>query len=134
MAVVHTTILELLGKQVSFTRSFEIDTFAYSIDYSGTVTAVVISLSGEPEFFVDDQGSFCFSQILDFKIIWSWYIYEISGNPWSVSVSGIFYLLNITVIIFSFCSIYDNDDGGGTFDWGGGGSWARIHKRHFMTL
>lgn len=69
MAVVHTTVLELLGKQVSFTRSFEIDSFAYSIDYSGTVTAVVISLSGEPEFFVDDQGSFSFSQILDFKII-----------------------------------------------------------------
>ena len=39
-----------LGKQVSFTRSFEIDSFAYSIDYSGTVTAVVINLSGEPEF------------------------------------------------------------------------------------
>jgi hypothetical protein len=31
--------------------------------------AVVISLSGEPEFFVDEQGSFCFSQILDFKFI-----------------------------------------------------------------
>ena len=60
MAVEHTTILKLLGKQVSFTCSFEIDTFAYSIDYSGTVTAVVISLSGEPEFFVDDQGSFAF--------------------------------------------------------------------------
>ena len=60
MAVVHTTVLELLGKQVSFTRSFEIDSFAYSIDYSGTVTAVVINLSGEPEFFVDEQGSFCF--------------------------------------------------------------------------
>ena len=29
MAVVHTTVLELLGKQVSFTRSFEIDSFAY---------------------------------------------------------------------------------------------------------
>ena len=51
MAVVHTTVLELLGKQVSFTRSFEIDSFAYSIDYSGTVTAVVINLSGEPEIF-----------------------------------------------------------------------------------
>ena len=43
MAVVDTTILELLGKQVSFTRSFETDNFHYSIDYSGTVTAVVIS-------------------------------------------------------------------------------------------
>ena len=60
MAVVHTTVLELLGKQVSFTRSFEIDSFAYSIDYLGTVTAVVISLSGEPAFFVDEQGSFAF--------------------------------------------------------------------------
>lgn len=69
MAVVDTTILELLGKQVSFTRSFEIDSFAYSIDYLGTVTAVVINLSSEPGFFVDDQGSFHFSQILDFKII-----------------------------------------------------------------
>ena len=69
MAVANTNLLELLGKQVSFTRSFETDSFSYSIDYSGTVTAVVISLSGEPEFFVDEQGSFCFSQILDFKFI-----------------------------------------------------------------
>jgi hypothetical protein len=69
MAVVDTTILELLGKQVSFTRSFETDNFYYSIDYSGTVTAVVISLSEEPQFFVDDQDSFSFSQILDLKII-----------------------------------------------------------------
>jgi len=69
MAVVDTTILELLGKQVSFTCSFEVDSFAYSIDYSGTVTAVVFSLSGDPQFFVDDLGSFCFSQLLDFKII-----------------------------------------------------------------
>ena len=112
MAVVDTTILELLGKQVSFTRSFETDNFYYSIDYSGTVTAVVISLSEEPQFFVDDQGSFSFSQILDLKIIWSWYIYENSGNPWSVSVSGIFYLLKITYIIFSSCSFDDDDEWG----------------------
>jgi hypothetical protein len=51
MAVVDTTILELLGKQVSFTRSFETDNLYYSIDYSGTVTSVVISLSEEPQFF-----------------------------------------------------------------------------------
>ena len=69
MAVVHTTVLELLGKKVSFTLSFETDSFAYSIDYSGIVTAVVISLSGEPEFFVDEHGSFSFSQILGFKIL-----------------------------------------------------------------
>ena len=69
MAVVHTTVLELLGKQVSFTRSFEIDSFAYSIDYSGTVTAVVINLSGEPEFLLMNKVLFCFSQILDFKFI-----------------------------------------------------------------
>ena len=69
MAVVDTTISELLGKQVSFTRSFETDNFYYSIDYSGTVTSVVISLSDEPQFFVDEIGSFCFSEILDFKIM-----------------------------------------------------------------
>ena len=60
MAVVDTTILELLGKQVSFTFSFEADSFFYSKHYSGTVTSVVISLSGEPEFFVDEIGSFFF--------------------------------------------------------------------------
>ena len=57
-------------RQTSFIHSFfETDNFHYSIDYSGTVTAVVISLSEEPQFFVDDQGSFFFSQILDLKII-----------------------------------------------------------------
>jgi hypothetical protein len=69
MAVVDTTILELLGKQVSFTFCFEHDSFSYSKHYSGTVTSVVINLSEEPQFFVDHQGSFSFSQILDLKII-----------------------------------------------------------------
>ena len=69
MAVVDTTILELLGKQVSFTRSFETDNFYYSIDYSGTVTAVVISLSEEPQFLLMIKVLFSFSQILDLKII-----------------------------------------------------------------
>lgn len=69
MAVVDTTISELLGKQVSFTLSFEADSFSYSKHYSGTVTSVVISLSDEPQFFVDEIGSFCFSEILDFKIM-----------------------------------------------------------------
>ena len=69
MAVVDTTILELLGKQVSFTLPLEVDSFSYSKHYSGTVTAVVINLSEEPLFFVDFQGSFSFSQILDLKIM-----------------------------------------------------------------
>ena len=63
MAVVDTTILELLGKQVSFTRSFETDNFYYSIDYSGTVTAVVISLSEEPQFLLMIKVLFLFSNI-----------------------------------------------------------------------
>ncbi len=69
MAVVHTTVLELLGKQVSFTLSFNTGSFAYSIDYSGTVSAVVINLSGEPEFFVDGHGSFTLSQVENFKLL-----------------------------------------------------------------
>ena len=68
MAVVHTTVLELLGKQVSFTRSFEIDSFVYSIDYSGTVT-VVINLSGEPEFLLMNKVLFAFLKYSDFKFI-----------------------------------------------------------------
>ena len=51
---------ELLGKQVSFTLSFEADSFSYSKHYSGTVTSVVISLYDEPQFFVDEIGSFAF--------------------------------------------------------------------------
>ena len=62
-----------------------------------------------------------------------WYIYEISGNPWSVSVSRVFFRLKITVIIFS--SYFDDKDERGS---GGGGNERtnaeRVRKRKRLKV
>lgn len=58
MAVAHTTVLSLLGKEVSFSvllddqiKSF----FPDSVHVSGFVEEVIIALSGNHQIFVGDQ-------------------------------------------------------------------------------
>lgn len=47
MAVAHTTVLELLGKQVSFVYFIKSSSGVYPLSYSGTVLEVIVSLSGD---------------------------------------------------------------------------------------
>jgi hypothetical protein len=65
MAVENTNLLELLGKEVSFTY---VDEWR-EVPKKGTVTAVVINLNDEPEFSIDDGDFQSMSEIRDFKVI-----------------------------------------------------------------
>lgn len=74
MTAANTTVLALLGKQVSFEYSKHIQlTDQTSVTFSkksfGIVTAVVISLDSEPEFSIDEGDFFQMSKVTDFKVV-----------------------------------------------------------------
>lgn len=65
MAVANTNLLELLGKQVSFSWLG-----AYGVTYQsdGELTSIVFHLHGSSEFSVDDSDYFSFDEITDFEV------------------------------------------------------------------
>ena len=65
MTAANTTVLALLGKQVSFTYVNQ----WLELPKKGTVTAVVINLNAEPEFSIDEGDFQSMSEIRDFKVI-----------------------------------------------------------------
>lgn len=69
MTAAHTTVLELLGKQVSFTTIIEVGSDVYSTNHLGVITNIVISLSSEPEISIDYGDFYALSDLLEFKII-----------------------------------------------------------------
>ena len=74
MAVAHTTVLEMLGKDVSFIHERKVDLtdtsfITFTENFSGTVTNVVLSLTTEPEISINDCDFYSLSELLDFKII-----------------------------------------------------------------
>lgn len=66
MAVANTNLLELLGKQVSFSFLGS-DGVTYQTD--GQLTSIVFYLESSSEFTVDDGYFFSFDEITDFKIL-----------------------------------------------------------------
>ena len=66
MAVAHTTVLELLGKQVSFSW-LGADGVTYNSE--GELTSIVFHLHATSEFTVDDGEYLSFDEITDFKIL-----------------------------------------------------------------
>lgn len=66
MAVANTNLLELLGKQVSFSW-LGADGITYVSD--GRLTSVVFHLESSSEFTVDYGDYFSFDEITDFKIL-----------------------------------------------------------------
>ena len=66
MAVENTNLLELLGKQVSFSWLGP-DGVTYETD--GQLTAIIFSLESSSQFSVDDGDFFSFDEITDFKIL-----------------------------------------------------------------
>ena len=66
MAVSNTNLLELLGKQVSFSF-LRPDGVTYQTD--GQLTSIVFHLESSSEFTVDDGDFFSFDEITDFKIL-----------------------------------------------------------------
>ena len=66
MSVSNLNVLELLGKQVSFTYSHPVG----QLVKKGIVTSVIVNLSSSSEICIDDQGDFYdLSEISDFKIL-----------------------------------------------------------------
>ena len=68
MAVSNTNLLELLGKQVSFSW-LGADGVTYNSD--GELTSIVFHLHATSEFTVDDGEYLSFDEITDFKILYS---------------------------------------------------------------
>ena len=74
MAVSHTTVLEMLGKNVSFIHQRKVqltDTsfITFTENLTGIVTNVVLSLTSEPEISINDADFYSLSELIDFKII-----------------------------------------------------------------
>lgn len=73
MAVANTTVLELLGKVVSFEHVLEVPLTEHLSITSrkkicGTVAAVVFTLNSEPEIAVDDGEFYPLSELVDFSV------------------------------------------------------------------
>ena len=66
MAVSNTNLLELLGKQVSFSW-LGADGVTYNSE--GELTTIVFDLESSPQFTVDKSDYFSFDEITDFKIL-----------------------------------------------------------------
>jgi hypothetical protein len=71
MTASNTTVLELLGKEVSFIYQRKIDltdisSIIFSEKLSGIVTSVVLSLTGEPELSINDGDYYVYSDLIDF--------------------------------------------------------------------
>ena len=74
MAVAHTTVLEMLGKDVSFIYERKIQLtdssfITFTENFTGTVTNVVLSFTNEPEISINDGDFYSLSELLDFKIL-----------------------------------------------------------------
>jgi len=66
MAVANTNLLELLGKQVSFSW-LGADDITY--ETYGKLTTIVFHLESSSEFTVGDGDYFSFDEITDFKLL-----------------------------------------------------------------
>ena len=66
MAVANTNLLELLGKQVSFSW-LGADGVTYETD--GQLTTIVFNLESSPQFTVDDGDFFTFDEITEFQVL-----------------------------------------------------------------
>ena len=74
MTAAHTTVLELLGKQVSFVRKRVVELtdksfITFEDNYSGVVTHIALSLTGNPQIAVDEGDFFSLPDLIDFKLL-----------------------------------------------------------------
>ena len=62
----NTNLLELLGKQVSFSW---LGADGVTYNFEGQLTTIVFDLESSPQFTVDKSDYFIFDEITDFKIL-----------------------------------------------------------------
>ena len=65
MTALDTTVLNLLGKEVSFVFSYR----DYSLDLKGKVTDVLLNIDGKNQISLDDGDFYVFSELTEFKIL-----------------------------------------------------------------
>jgi hypothetical protein len=61
----NTTVLNLLGKEVSFVFSY----LDYSLDLKGKVTDVLLNIGGKNQISLDYGDFYVFSELTEFKIL-----------------------------------------------------------------
>ena len=66
MAVANTNLLELLGKQVSFSW-LGADGVTYQSD--GELTSIAFRLHGDHDFAVDESDYYSFSELTEFHLL-----------------------------------------------------------------
>ena len=74
MTAAHTTVLEMLGKDVSFIYELKIELtdssfITFTQNFTGTVTNVLLSLTSEPEISINGVDFYSLSELLDFKMV-----------------------------------------------------------------
>ena len=67
MTALDTTVLNLLGNEVSFVFSYR----DYSLDLKGKVTDVLLNIDGKNQISLDDGDFYVFSELTEFKILCS---------------------------------------------------------------
>lgn len=65
MTAVDTTVLNLLGKEVSFVFSYR----DYSLDLKGKVTDVLVNIDGNNQISLDDGDFYILSELLKFHVL-----------------------------------------------------------------
>ena len=73
MTIAHTTVLEMLGKHVSFIHELKVELtdtsfITFTENLTGIVTNVVFSLTGESEISINDGDFYSLSELIAFKI------------------------------------------------------------------
>lgn len=74
MTAAHTTVLEMLGKDVSFIHEVKVELtdtsfITFTENFTGTVTNVLLSLTSEPEISINDRDFYVLSELLNFKLL-----------------------------------------------------------------
>lgn len=74
MTAAHTTVLEMLGKDVSFIHEVKVELtdtsfITFTENFTGTVTNVLLSLTSEPEISINNRDFYVLSELLNFKLL-----------------------------------------------------------------
>lgn len=88
MTAAHTTVLELLGKQVSFVSKHVVELtdksfITFEDNYSGVVTDIALSLTGNPQIAIDSD----FFKSLDSYMFQGFFVLlvtDYSSNPFQI--------------------------------------------------
>jgi len=62
-------VIDLMGKNVSFTNNTKVENIFHSENIQGMVTDIILSLDGNHQVAVENGEFFVLSDLLDFKVL-----------------------------------------------------------------